>query len=400
MSSIKEILALSVVGIFIAMACNKDNNNNENIVTVRSAEEGKQIFRFDTFGDETLWTDTLKINEVISEKVDPKSALALGLKVDSEALPQEIKDGIKNGSVDLSKPETTIVLLKHNAVVGLKGTIEKVDDKDTLKRVGVTCALCHSTVDNSFAPGIGKRLEGWPNRDLDSGAIIALSPAITPEQKKVYSSWGKGKYDPRYNQDDINGPVVIPPAFGLKDVNRATFTGDGDISYWNRYVGVTQMGGHGTFSDDRVAVNVTHGSDDQISTKLPALLAYQQSLQAPSAPAGSFDGTAANRGRILFENKCASCHSGGSFTDANERLHLPSDVASEPELSGVPSYASRSATKHYRTSPLKGVWSHPPYFHNGVAKNLNEVVWRYNAKKSLGFSNAEVTDLVEYLKSL
>jgi hypothetical protein len=217
--------------------------------------EGKQIFRFETFGDETQWTDTWRLHEVVRTAVDPTTALSVGLKVDSEALPAAVVAGIQNGSVDLKSPDTTVALLKLNAVVGLKGTVESVDGKDTLTRLGVTCALCHSNVDNSFAPGIGKRLDGWPNRDLNAGAIIALSPTWSAEQKAVYNSWGPGKYDPRYNLDGKNGPQVIPPAYGLLGIHKITSTGDGaDLVYWNRYVGVTQMGGHGSFSEKRTAV--------------------------------------------------------------------------------------------------------------------------------------------------
>jgi mono/diheme cytochrome c family protein len=311
--------------------------------------------------------------------------------------------GIQDGSISLTSTATTIALLKLNAVVGVKGTVESVNGKDTLTRVGITCALCHSTVDDSFRPGIGKRLDGWPNRDLDPGLIISLSPALTAEQKAVYSSWGAGKYDPRYNFDGINGPQVISPAYGLAGIHKITATGDGDdIAYWNRYVGVTQMGGHGTFSEPRTGVNVTNGTDDLISSKLPALQAYQLTLPAPPPPAGSFDAVAAQRGAALFNGKagCVACHSGPEFTDANERLHDPSEVASEPEPNGVPSYASRTATKQYRTAPLKGVWQHPPYFHNGSAATLKDVVVAYNTKKSLGLSSQDVDDLAEYLKSL
>ncbi|MCY7354179.1 MAG: c-type cytochrome [Lysobacter sp.] len=366
-------------------------------------EAGKQIFRFDTFGDETLWTDTLRLHEVIRTAVDPTTALSVGLKVDAEALPPAVVAGIQDKSISLTSPDTTVALLKLNAVVGLKGHVETIDGKDTLTRVGVTCALCHSTVDDSFAPGIGKRLDGWPNRDLDPGAIIALSPALKPEQKAVYSSWGKGKYDPRYNQDGRNGPQVIPPAYGLAGIDRITSTGDGDaIAYWNRYVGVTQMGGHGTFTESRTGVSVTNGSDDLVSSKLPALQAYQLSLSAPLPPAGSFDPAAAQRGKALFDGAagCAACHSGPAFTDANTRLHAPGEVVSEPEPKGIPSYASRSATRQYRTAPLKGVWQHPPYFHNGSAPTLEAVVATYNTRKSLGLSKSDVADVAQYLKSL
>jgi mono/diheme cytochrome c family protein/cytochrome c5 len=366
-------------------------------------EQGKQTFRFDTFGDEAQWTDALRLHEVITAAVDPVTALSVGLKVDAEALPPAVVQGIKDGSVDLKSPATTIALLKLNAVVGVIGKVETVNGKDTLTRVGVTCALCHSTVDNSFAPGIGKRLDGWPNRDLNPGAIIALSPAVSAAVKAVYNSWGKGKYDPRFNFDGKNGPQVIPPAYGLDGIHHITSTGDGDdIAYWNRYVAVTQMGGQGSFSDSRTGVNVRNGTADLVSAKLPALQAYQLSLAAPAAPAGSFDSAAAGRGKLVFANKgqCISCHSGASFTDANSRLHPVSDVVSEPEPGGAPSYASRSATKQYRTAPLRGLWQHAPYFHNGSAATLGDVVATYNTRKSLGLTTAEMADLTEYLKSL
>ncbi|MDB5852801.1 MAG: putative lipoprotein [Herminiimonas sp.] len=365
--------------------------------------QGAQIFRFDTFGDETQWSDTLRMHEVIRTAVDPTTALSVGLKVDSEALPASVVQGIKDGSIDLKSPDTTVALLKLNAVVGLQGKVEVVNGKDTLTRVGVTCALCHSTVDNSFAPGIGKRLDGWANRDLNAGAIIALSPALSATMKAVYNSWGKGMYDPRFNQDGKNGPQVIPPAYGLNGIHRITSTGDGEeISYWNRYVGVTQMGGHGSFMEPRTGVSVTNGTDDQITAKLPALQAYQLSLVAPPPPSGSFDAAAAARGKLVFNGggRCATCHSGAELTDANLRLHLPSEVVSEPEPNGAPSYASRSATGQYRTAPLRGLWQHAPYFHNGTAATLESVVQTYNTKQSLGLTETEILDLAQYLKSL
>ena len=362
--------------------------------------DGKQIFRFDTFGDERQWTDILKMHEVISAAVDPMTALSVGLKVDADALPQSVVDGINNGTVDLKSPDTTIALLKLNAVVGVKGTVESINGKDTLTRVGITCALCHSTVDNSFAAGIGKRLDGWPNRDLNPGAIIALSPAIDVAKKAVYNSWGKGKYDPRFNVDGINGAVVIPPAYGLNGINHTTFTGDGqDVAYWNRYVAVVQMGGQGSFSDPRLPLTITNGTADLVSSKLPALQAYQLSLNAPKPPAGSFDPTAAARGKEVFEGvaNCIRCHIGESFTDANQQLHA---IAESVADQNSPPYASRSATKQYRTTPLKGVWQHAPYFHNGSAATLEDVVRTYNAKQFLGLTPAQVSDVAQYLKSL
>jgi mono/diheme cytochrome c family protein len=283
-------------------------------------------------------------------------------------------------------------------VVGLKGRVETVNGVDTLTRVGITCALCHSTVDDSFAPGIGKRLDGWPNRDLNVGAIVALSPALDAAAKAVFNSWGRGKYDPRFNIDGLNKPVVIPPAYGLADIHRITYTGDGDdIAYWNRYVAVTQMGGLGTFSDPRLNIDITNGTTDLVSSKLPALQAYQLSLDAPAA--GSFDAAAAERGKLVFDGvgQCATCHSGVRFTDANLTLHAVSDSMAEPES---PSYAARSATKLYRTSPLKGVWQHAPYFHDGSAATLEDVGRIYNTKRSLGLSEDQIRDLAQYLRSL
>jgi cytochrome c5 len=396
---------VAVVAAAVALACGGGGGGEsaEPLPDPDLVLRGMQIFRYDTFGDETLWADTLRLHEVIRTAVDPVTALSVGLKVDVEALPAPVIAGIRDGTIDLAKPATTVALLQLGAVVGVKGTVEKVAGVDTLTRVGITCALCHSTVDDSFAPGIGKRRDGWANRDLDPGAIIALSPALTAAQRSVYQSWGRGKYDPRYNQDGMNGPQAIPPAYGLAGIHRITSTGDGsDLAYWNRYVGVTQMGGHGSFSDSRTGVNVTNGSDDLISAKLPALQAYQLSLPAPPPPAGSFDAAAAARGKLLFNGRaqCARCHSGPHLTDANERLHLPSEVVSEPEPNGIPSYASRSATKQYRTAPLRGVWQHAPYFHNGSAQTLEAVVRRYNERQTLGLADAEIADIAQYLKSL
>jgi hypothetical protein len=262
---------------------------------------GKDIFRFDTFGDEAQWTDALQMHTVIATAVDPTTALSVGLKVDAEALPAAVVAGIQNGSVDLHDPATTVALLKLDAVVGVKGTVETINGQDVLTKVGITCALCHSTVDDSFAPGIGKRLDGWPNLDLDPGAIIALSPAIDAATKTVLRSWGPGRYDPRHNIDGLSKPAVIPPAYGLAGVHSVTATGDGtELAYWNRYVAVTQMGGLGTMDEPRLGLHVTHGNVDLVTAKLPALQAYQLSIAAPAPPAGSFDaaGRRARQGRV------------------------------------------------------------------------------------------------------
>lgn len=348
--------------------------------------EGQRVFRFDTFGDEVVWTDKLRLHEVIEKSVDPTTALKVGLKVDSEVLPAGLL-----AKVDLKSPATTVALLKMNAIVGLQAT---VDANNHLTRVGVTCALCHSTVDNFVMPGIGRRKDGWPNRDLNVGAVLALSPAVTAAQKAVYTSWGPGKYDPRYNQDGKNTPLVLPPAYGLAAITNETYTAEGPISYWNAYVAVTQMGGQGNFSDKRLGIDVKH-SPDLVTSKLPALRAYQHSLAAPKPPAGSFDAAGARRGRMVFDRTCASCHVGGTGTDNNAgQLHPPAETGMDP------AYAMRTANKAYRTTPLRGLWQHPPYFHNGSAATLADVVTHYNRVRKLGLSAEQQRDLVEYLKSL
>jgi len=348
--------------------------------------EGQRVFRFDTFGDEVVWTDKLRLHEVIEKSVDPTTALKVGLKVDSEVLPPGLLK-----KVDLNSPATTVALLKMNAVVGLQGT---VDANNHLTRVGVTCALCHSTVDNFVMPGIGRRKDGWPNRDLNVGAIIALSPAATAAQKTVYTSWGPGKYDPRYNQDGKNTPLVLPPAYGLAKIENETYTAEGPISYWNAYVAVTQMGGQGNFSDKRLGIDVKH-SPDLVTSKLPALRAYQHSIAAPAPPAGSFDAAGAGRGRMVFDKSCASCHVGGSGTDNNDgKLHQPAETGMDA------AYAMRTANKAYRTTPLRGLWQHAPYFHNGSAATLADVVTHYNRVRKLGLTPEQQRDLIEYLKSL
>lgn len=355
--------------------------------------DGQSIFRFDTFGDEQLWTDTLRMHEVIQSSVSPVTALSVGLKVDAAVLPPDFL-----ATHNLNDPATTVELIRRKAVVGVVGKVSN----GRLRSVGTTCALCHSTVDDSVAPGIGRRLDGWPNTDLNSGAIIALSPALTPAQKQVYNSWGPGMHDPRFNIDGINLPVVIPPAFGLQNVGFETYTGDGPISYWNSYVAVTQMGGHGSFSDPRLGIEIVQ-KPDLVTPKLPALLQYQLSLTTPAPPSGSFDLQAAERGRLVFNGvaTCGSCHIAPTYTDVNTGpdpsvplLHDPSETGMEPV------YASRSATGKYRTTPLRALWQHPPYFHDGSAPTLEAVVDHYVQTFSLTLTDQEKADLVEFLKSL
>ena len=412
-------MLLSVIAMLSVYSCKKDDTGevpppdtglNLPPLDAQLVQDGKQVFRYETFGDETFWTDVLHMNEVIETGVSPATALSVGLKVDAAALPAAVVTAIQNGEVDLNDPQTTLVLLQLNAVVGVQGQVSQNED-GTLKldRMGITCALCHSTVDNSFAPGIGNRLDGWPNRDLDPGLIISLSPALDEATKDVYASWGPGLYDARFNHDGLNNPALIPPAYGLYGIPKSIYTGDGDVehepagpvAYWNRYVAVTQMHGHGYFADERLdnwVVDHREG-DDLVTDKLPALQAYQFSLSAPTPPADSFDATAAARGKMVFAGKgqCATCHSGPLFTDntIDGRLH--------PQIASVAvdkDYVNRSATKQWRATPLKGIWQHPPYFHDGSAETLDEVVARYNQERNLDLSTSEKADLTEYLKSL
>ena len=373
----------------------------------RARQDGRAIFRFDTFGDEQLWTDVLRMHEAIAT-VDPATALAVGLKVDVDALPEPIVAALRAGEVDLTDPAVTIELLRLNAVVGVQG---RVDGMGRLTSVGVTCALCHSSVDDSFAPGIGKRLDGWANTDLNVGAIVALSPALDDGLKAEFRRWGPGKYDPRHHAFDgtsiipLNSPslpVVIPPIYGLKGVGFETFTGDGPISYWNSYVGVGQMGGQGSFSDPRIGLTITQ-TPDLVTPKLAALLEYQLTLRPPTVARGEFNRAAARRGKRLFRGEagCASCHSGPRFTDV-----LKAPAGSRPflhdaaEVGADPRYAARSATGKYRTTPLRGLLQHPPYFHDGSAPDLLAVVNHYNRQFGLNLTAAQKADLVEYLKSL
>jgi hypothetical protein len=350
-------------------------------------QDGRAIFRNDTFGDERFWTDQLRLHEVFAT-VAPTAALGLGLKVDSDLVPASVL-----ASADLDAPATTVALLKLGAVIGVKA---EVDASDRIVKLGVTCALCHSDTDNSVMPGIGKRRDGFANRDLDPGKILALSPSMTDAQKAALNSWGKGRYDARWNQDGISKPLLIPPIYGLKDVLLEISTGDGPISYWNSYVAVTQMGGMGQFVDPRIGVNVIR-TPDLVTPKLFALYQYQVSIPKPAPPAGSFDAMAAGRGKALFEGtkaKCSTCHVPPLFTDVPDRLHRPEEVGQEPVA------AQRSATKRYRTTPLRALWQHAPYFHDGSAATLTDVVNHYDAHLALGLAAAEKTDLVEYLKSL
>ena len=365
--------------------------------------KGRDIYRFDTFGDEQLWTTVLRMHEVVGT-LSPAAALDAGLKVDSDALPPALVRALKKGDVDLGNPAVTLRLFELNAVVGV---IAKVN-AGTVTSVGITCALCHSTVDNSLAAGVGRRLDGWPNRDLDVGFIISLSPALNETAKAPYKTWGRGKYDPRFKAFDgdsfiilneLTHPVMIPPAFGLRDVGFETYTGEGPISYWNAYVGIGQMGGHGDFFDPRIPLDIDQSEPDLVTPKLPALFAYQRLLKAPAPPHGSFDRAAARRGERVFNGagRCAECHPAPTYTDVmrgSPLLHEPDEVDAEPE------YARRSTTKKYRATPLAGAWQHPPYFHDGSAPDFSAVIGRYESALGIALSPRQRLDLIEFLKSL
>jgi hypothetical protein len=395
-------------------------------------EQGRKTFRFDTFGSEAFWGDALQLHKAIAGAknggvgpgVSPKTALAVGLKVDADALPPALKKQIAAGKVDLDDPATTIALLKLNAVVGVTAF---ANADGSVKSMGIQCAFCHSTVDNSFAPGIGKRLDGWANRDLNVGAIVSLAPNLKPftdllgvdeaTVKKVLASWGPGRYDAFLNKDGkAFGPdgkqagTLIPPAFGLAGVDLATSTGSGSVTYWNAYVGVTQMHGSGTYFDarfsdkDQYAVSSKSGAwntrekPDRVTPKLAALHYYQLSMPAPKAPAGSYNKAAFERGKIVFDGvgKCATCHVPPLFTEPGHNLHSPSEL-------GVDSFqADRSPTRMYRTAPLAGLWTHQKggFFHDGRFATLPDVVNHYDQQFKLQLTPQNKTDLVEYLKGI
>jgi hypothetical protein len=357
----------------------------------RQVALGREIFRHDDFGDWRFWTDTLRLNELV-EQVSPLTALELGLKVDADAIPPAVLQAVLASATALNDPATTRALLDLDAVVGLKATVEG----DRITRIGTTCALCHSTVDDRVTEGIGSRLDGWPNLDLAVGTIISLTPGLPAHLAPTYASWPRGFYDARFNFDGISDPTVLPPAYGLHGVGLETYTGDGPISYWNQYVAVTQMHGRGSFSDPRIGVDIrVPPQEDEVKKKLPALRQYQLSLETPPPPPGSFDPQAAARGEVVFRQAagCTKCHAGPQYTD-HGNLHDPSETGMDP------THAERSATKQYRTTPLRGLWQHAPYFHDGSAATLADVVEHYNQVRGLGLTPAQKADLIQYLLSL
>jgi len=396
--------------------------------------DGRRVFRFDTFGDEVFWGDTLKLHQAIQgsrlggvgDGLSPQAALNLGLKVDAEVVPTAVADQIKSGQLSLKDPANTLALLKLNAVVGVTGFF----DGDQLRAIGIQCALCHSTVDDSFLPGIGKRLDGWPNRDLDIGKIVALAPDLRAfaellmvdqnTVRTVLQSWGPGKFDAELSLDgkafnpDNGGKsaaTLIPPAFGLAGVNLHTWTGWGGVSHWNAFVANIEMHGVGRFFDPRLndpkfRIAVRGGfadikvdpANDRITKQLPALQVYQLSLRAPKPVDSSFNRDAAARGQRLFDGKaqCNNCHVRPLFTEPGWNMHTPQEVC-------IDSFqADRSPDRRYRTAPLAGLFAHQKggFYHDGRFETLNQVLDHYNTCRSLGLSSQEKTDVIQYLLSL
>jgi hypothetical protein len=403
--------------------------------------EGRQIFRFDTFGDEVYWSDALHLQLAIEgtkfggvgSGLTPRQALQVGLKVDVDALPPDLQAALQAGQVNLDDAATTVALLRLNAVVGVIGQFAG----QQLTAVGVTCAACHSTVDNSFAPGIGHRVDGWGNRDLNVGAIVALAPNLLPiadllgvdvaTVRKVLMSWGPGKFDAildkdgkAFRPDGKPAATILPNAWGLAGVNLHTWGGGwGNVTYWNAFVANTELNGTGTFFDRRLSdpikypVSAKSGSwnkrikPDRITRKLAALHFYQLSIPSPEPPAGSFDPDAAARGEALFEGKaqCATCHVPPLYTEPGWNTHRGEEI-------GIDNFqGNRTPDNSYRTAPLKGLWTrtltpdakpttNPGFYHDGRFATLRDVIVHYNQFFNLGLIDQEINDLVEFLKSL
>ncbi len=434
----KKSIALACLGVVLFSCSTERNRSSEesalndeptNVADVEAAitnvnliAEGRQIFRYDTFGDEAFWGEQLHLHEAVNA-LSPKTALSLGLKVDLSALPKPLVRALRRGEVNLYDPSVTIDLLKLNAVVGLTG---RFNDQGQLNSIGIQCALCHSTVDDALAPGIGRRRDGWPNRDLNIGAIISIAPNLTPftdllgvdaaTVKTVLNSWGPGRYDAAlildgkaFRPDGQTAATLIPAAFGLAGTNLATYTGWGSVPHWNAFVAVLEMHGQGNFSDarlnsDRFPVAKKAGfarvtaAVDLVTPKLAALQAYQLSLKVPEAPRTDYKGTEAKFGRELFEGaaKCVGCHVPPLFTEPGWNMHTPEEM-------GIDSFqAERSPTQAYRTTPLGGLHTRSKggYYHDGRFASLNEVVSHYDTHFQLNLTPKQQSDLVEYLKSL
>lgn len=398
----------------------------------RMMDEGRRAFRYDTFGDEAFWGDTLKLHNAIAGAqhggvgpgVSPKTALSVGLKVDMDAVPAAVAAGIRARTVNLDDPANTLALLRANAVVGVTGRF----NGDRLQSIGIQCAFCHSTVDDAFMPGIGHRLDGYANRDLNVGAIVSLAPDLSaytkllgvdePTVKKVLASWGPGKFDAELNldgkafrPDGKPAATLIPPAYGLAGVNLHTWTGGwGNVTYWNAYVANLEMQGRGNFWDPRlmntkqypVAAKAGFGNKrsnpDMVTAKLAALQFYQLAIPAPKPKAGSFDSAAAGRGQGIFGSKakCATCHVPPLFTEPGWNVHKPSEI-------GIDDFQSERSPDHtYRTAPLRALMTHAKggFYHDGRFADLRAVVDHYDGFLKLGLTDAEKRDVIEYLKSL
>ena len=438
-SSIALACCLIIFGAVLSRAIiahdfDDDNDRARDNVAAHARElvkEGRHTFRFDTFGDEAFWGDTLKLHQAIAGAklggvgpgVSPATALAVGLKVDVNALPEALQRAIRRREVNLNDPATTVALLRLNAVVGLTGFFKGAQ----LSSLGIQCALCHSDVDNSFASGIGKRRDGWPNRDLNVGAIVALAPNLAPVSqllgvddatlRAVLNAWGPGHYDATVfvdgkalRPDGTPGTVMIPPAFGLAGVNLHTWTGWGGVPHWNAFVANLEMHGQGTFYDPRlndplkfpVAARAgffdVRAEHDLITSKLPALQFYQLALDAPRPPEGSFDRRAAESGKQIFNDRagCARCHVPPVFTEPGWNMHPAADI-------GIDDFQSkRSPDEAYRTTPLRGLFTRLKggFYHDGRFKTYEAVVDHYDSVFGLHLSTQERHDLVEYLKSL
>lgn len=404
---------------------------SEFAVALDKLEAGRETFRNDTFGSEEFWGGALRLHEAIAGSANggvgaglpAATALELGLKVDVEALPQTVVEALQGGSVDLSSPDATLTLLRADAVVGVRAFFNA---SNQVESVGITCALCHSTVDNSLLPGIGRRLDGWANRDLNVGAIVALAPNLqpiadvldvdVPTVQTVLASWGPGKFDAQllldgqaFRPDGQSAATLIPPAFGLAGVNLHTSTGWGSVTYWNAFVAVIEMHGRGNFIDPRLAdedrfpVAARNGfdnirvSDDRVTPKLADLHLYQLALSAPTPPPGSFDAAAAQRGAALFSGKadCARCHVPPLYTEPGWNMHTAEEI-------GIDDFqAQRSPDGRYRTAPLRGLWTHADaFYHDGRFRSLTEVIQHYNQTFNLALTLQEVSDLEEFLMSL
>jgi hypothetical protein len=410
--------------------------NSRQLVT-----SGRQIFRFDTFGDETFWGDQLQLHQAVAQ-LSPRQALDLGLKVDSAALPRSMIEAIEHGLINVDDPAVTLQLLKLGAVVGVMGFF---NSDGALSSIGLTCAICHSTVDNRVAFGIGERIDGLANRDLNVGAIAAAAPNLQPvvdvlrivdptmnaaKVRAIFDRWGPGKFDAElfldgkaFQPDGRSAATLIPNARGLAGFNLHTWTGGwGTVPYWNAFVAVNELHGIGTFFDERfddaaqfpiaAALRLGHVStdpdSDRVTSKLPALHFYQLALPAVKPRPGiDFDPDAAERGDGLFSGKanCNSCHHEPVWTEPGWNQH------SADELKIDSFEADRSPGHAYKTMNLAGIFvrerglfmrveNKGHFYHDGRFQTLFDVVNSYNTRFNLGLTDQEKFDLVEYLKSL